>query len=155
MSFNYILKSAESIIKGYTFESKEIYKEMLKHGRLFNYEKCDYCNKIFKENDKNSMIFFNCGHKSHFDCCIFVNDIISCRLCKNLELINEDIMFKPEEDIRLPEERNRINRINSFYKSSSSSGIKSKVDKEKMKKLKLLNEVNKRYFETSNIFDIK
>ena len=155
MSFNYILQSAESIIKGYTFESKEIYKEMLKHGRLFNYEKCDYCNKIFKENDKNSMIFFNCGHKSHFDCCIFVNDIISCRLCKNLELINEDIMFKPEEDIRLPEERNRINRINSFYKSSSSSGIKSKVDKEKMKKLKLLNEVNKRYFETSNIFDIK
>ena len=159
MSFNYILKAADSIAKGTVLESKYTYKELLKQGKIYNFEKCDFCKKIFKENTKN-LTFFNCGHKYHYDCCIFVNDEISCRICKEREIIDEDINFSGKEEIKevgereKEKERNRINRINSIYQSSSSVSSKIKSNKGRNKLLKSLNEVNKKYFETSKIFDI-
>ena len=159
MSFNYILKAADSIAKGTVLESKYTYKELLKQGKKYNFEKCDFCKKMFKENTKN-LTFFNCGHKYHYDCCIFVNNEIYCRICKEREIIDEDINFTGKEEIievgerEKQKERNRINRINSIYQSSSSMASKIKSNKGRNKLLKSLNEVNKKYFETSKIFDI-
>ena len=155
-SYNYIFKSAESIIKGYVIDSKKPFKKMLIKGKYYNFEKCDFCGKSFKEKGK-SPIFFNCGHKYHKDCIIIDNDENLCRLCKDNEYFNEDTSYKEEEDEDLrmsadPVDRYRRSRINSIY-SSSSSIVNVKNDKEKNKKLKLLNEVNKKYFETSKIFE--
>lgn len=159
MSFNYILKAADSIAKGTVLESKHTYKNLLKQGKKYNFEKCDFCEKIFKDNTKN-LTFFNCGHKYHYDCCIFVNNEIYCRICKEREIIDEEINFKGKEEIievrekEKEKERNRINRINSIYQSSSSMASKIKSNKGRNRLLKSLNEVNKKYFETSKIFDI-
>jgi len=159
MSFNYILKAADSIVKNTVLESSNSYQELLKQGKKYNFEKCDFCNKIFKENTKN-LTFFNCGHKYHYDCCIFVNNEISCRICKEREIIDEDINFSGKDEIieaveKVKEkDKGRINRINSIYHSSSSMASKIKSSKGRNKLLKSLNEVNKKYFETSKIFDI-
>ena len=157
MSFNYILNSAESILKEDVLNFNKTYRNFLLKGKQFDFEKCDLCGKIFKENEKKNLVFFNCGHKYHYDCTIFVNDEISCKICKDYEKKNEDTFYREDEEIRMAEEEGQNsgkNRINVIKKHSSSMCInKNKIDKEKMKKFKLLNEVNKRYFECSKIFE--
>ena len=156
MSYNSILKSAESILREDVQNSDKTYRNILLQGKQYYLEICDLCGGIFRENDKNSIVFFKCGHKYHYDCTIFVNEKIRCKLCRDKEFLNEDTVLREEEIIKRPDKkiiegRNRINEINNG--SSLSSIINEKTDREKMKKLKYLNEVNKRYFESSNLFE--
>ena len=157
MSFNYILKSAESILKEDVLNVNKTYRNLLLKGKQFDFEKCDLCGKIFKENEKKNLVFFNCGHKYHYDCTIFVNNEISCKICKDYENKNEDTRYREEEEIRKANEEGEgssINRININRRHSYSGySNKNKIDQAKKKKFKLLNEVNKRYFETAKIFE--
>ena len=160
MSFNFILKSAESILKDDVLNIDKSYRNIILKGKQYEFEKCDLCGKIFSENEKKNLIFFNCGHKYHYDCTILINDEISCKICKDYEYMNEDTIYREEEKIKMHEEENdkniginRINRINSIRKKYSSNSISDKIDKEKKKKMKLINEVNKRYFENTKIFE--
>ena len=155
MSYNYILKSAESLLKRDIINSRQSYKDTLIKGKHFNLEKCDACGRYFKENEKIPFIFFNCGHKCHFSCSIVINDQISCKICKDYENIYEDTTYRENEDIENNDEeymgfgRNRFNAINRH----SSHSLNTEIIKEKRKKMKLLNDVNKRYFENSKIFE--
>ena len=155
MSYNFILKSAESLLKENILNSRQSYKSILTHGKQFNFEKCDVCGKIFKETEKIPFIFFNCGHKCHFSCTVIINGQISCKLCKDYENIYEDTTYRENEDLEINDEeymgfgRNRINAI----KINSSISIENENNREKRKKIKLLNDVNKRYFENSKIFE--
>ena len=141
MSYNFILKSAESLLKGDIINSRKSYKSMLTHGKQFNFEKCDLCGKMFKETDKIPFVFFNCGHKTHFSCTIILNDKISCKLCKEYENIYEDTTYRENEELEVNDEeymgfgRNRINAI----KRNASISIENEINKEKKKKIKLLN----------------
>ena len=45
------------------------------------------------------------------------------------------------------------NKINKKKSQSSGNIINNKIDKEKLKKFKLINEVNKRYFENTRMFE--
>ena len=155
-SYNYILKSAKSIIKGYVQDMKLPYKNMLLEGKYYYFDKCDFCGKIFKEKGK-SPIFFNCGHKFHTECIIFQNGEASCRLCEDYEFIDEYSNYKEDDNDNdnnnniISDEHvalRRRNRINTIVRSSSYVN-----EKGKLKKIKLLNEVNKKYFETSKIFE--
>ena len=158
MAFNFILKSAKSILKDDALNLSRIYRNIILKGKQFEFEKCDLCGNIFKENEKKDLVFFNCGHKYHYDCTIFVNDEISCKICKDYEYINEDTTYREGEEIRMNDEEDKknnksVNRINYIRKKSSFSSINIKVDREKKKKMKLLNDVNKRYFENTKIFE--
>ena len=156
MAFNFILKSAESILKDDALSIDKVYRNIISKGRQFDFERCDLCGKIFNENEKKNLIFFNCGHKYHYDCTIFVNEEISCKICKDYEYIYEDTTYHEGEEIRMNDEeddKKNINRINLIKRKPSSGSIFTKVDKEKKKKMKLLNDVNKRYFENTKIFE--
>ena len=158
MAFNFILKSAESILKDDALNISRIYRNIIPKGRQFEFEKCDLCGNIFRENEKKNLVFFNCGHKFHYDCTIFVNGEISCKICKDYEYINEDTTYHEGEEIRINDEDDKennksVNRINFMRRKSSSASIYVKVDREKKKKMKLLNDVNKRYFENTKIFE--
>ena len=83
---------------------------------------------------------------------MLINDVINCRLCKDLDITFRITNSKDGEKrdiIRYPGEE----KMKSKRDLGLSSG-KGKVDKEKMKKFRMLNEVNKSYFESSKMFDI-
>ena len=156
MSYNSILKSAESILREDVQNSDKFFRAMLLKGKQYFLEICDLCGGIFRENDRNSIVFFKCGHKYHYECTIFVNEKITCKFCRDKEYLTEDTIIREEEIIKKPvkkiiEGRNRIIEINNS--SSSSSIIKERTEREKMKKLKYLNEVNNRYFENFKLFE--
>ena len=155
MSFNNILKSAESILKEDISTSNKEYRNIILKGKQFNIEICDLCGNIFKENEKKTLVFFNCGHKYHYDCTIFVNGKISCKICKDNEILKEDTTYREEEVIKMAdeEEKENLNRINSIKKNPSSNIINNRIDKERLKKFKLINEVNKRYYENTRMFE--
>jgi hypothetical protein len=151
-SFNKILKAADSILKINSLKSNKEYKNDVIVGQNFYCEKCDFCQKIFKNNDKSSVLLFNCGHKCHYECCIFLNKEISCRVCYEYEKENEETIYKGEIEIESPEKFKDIGS-KSLNKISSISGIKKKYDKDKMKKLKLINDINENFFSISKIFE--
>ena len=96
---------------------------------------------------------FNCGHTCHDCCCIYINKEISCRVCYEYEYENEETLFREENEIKLPKEQPKDKRRQSVHKRSSVQGIMSKADKEKIKRLKLINEINDSYFELSKVFE--
>ena len=152
--FNRILQNATSLIKDSIFDYNKDYKIISVKGNFFDFEKCDYCFKKFKETDKNSILVFNCGHKCHEKCCKFTQDYIYCKFCLNNENINEEIGSKEENEINLPEEEeDKDKRNNSFHKKINMVGINSKNNRDKNKKLKLINDINGSYFELSKIFE--
>lgn len=151
-SFNIILKSAEYILKNNILKSKKDYENNVIIGKNFYCEKCDFCQKKFKENDKNTIILFNCGHKCHYECCVFLNKEISCRICYEYEKENDETIYRGEIEIKLPE-KVPDNRKKSFHKKSNISGINAKIDRDKMKKLKLINDINEGFFSISKIFE--
>ena len=152
--FNRILQNATSLIKDSIFDYNKDYKIISVKGNFFDFEKCDYCFKKFKETDKNSILVFNCGHKCHEKCCKFTQDYIYCKFCLNNENINEEIGAKEENEINLPEEEeDKDKRNNSFHKKINMVGINSKNNRDKNKKLKLINDINGSYFELSKIFE--
>jgi hypothetical protein len=154
-TFNHIFNSAKSIIKGYVIDLKKPLKNELLKGNCYEFDKCDYCGKIFNEKDKN--LFFFCGHKYHYNCIIFIDRKETCRLCKEIEYSKEDINYREDEDeIKNDEESidsSKKNKIITISRSSSSSSIYEKEKKEKDKKIKLLNEINKKYYEATKIFE--
>ena len=152
-SFNRILQAADSILKNNVLDSTKEYKIDTVLGQKFNFERCDFCGKIFKEKDKNSILMFNCGHTCHDCCCIYINKEISCRICYEYEYENEETLFREENEIKLPKEQPKDKRRQSVHKRSSVQGIMSKADKEKIKRLKLINEINDSYFELSKVFE--
>lgn len=155
-TYNHILRSAQSIVKGYVIDLKQPYKNIVLHGNHFDFEKCDFCGKTFSEKDKSPPLFFSCGHKYHNNCIIFINGEKACRFCKENEYMNEDTVFREDEEIQIADKSNEPsnkNRINLSHKSASSSNIAEKEKKAKDKKIKLLNEVNKKYFEVTKIFE--
>ena len=151
-SFNIILKSAEYILKNNILKSKKDYENNVIIGKNFYCEKCDFCQKKFKENDKNTILLFNCGHKCHYECCVFLNKEISCRICYEYEKENDETIYRGEIEIKLPE-KVQDNRKKSFHKKSNNSGINAKIDRDKMKKLKLINDINEGFFSISKIFE--
>ena len=156
MSFNNILKSAESILKEDITSSNKEYRNIILKGKQFNIEICDLCGNIFRESEKKNLVFFNCGHKYHHDCTIFVNGKISCKICKDNEFLKEDTTYREEEVIKMANEEEEEllnNKINIKKRQSSGNIINNKIDKEKLKKFKLINEVNKRYFENTRMFE--
>ena len=99
----------------------------------------------------NDIITFNCGHKCHYECCVFLNKEISCRICHEYEKENETI-YRGEIEIKLPEKVPE-NRKKSFHKKSNISRKNAKIDRDKMKKLKLINDINEGFFSISKIFE--
>ena len=152
-SFNRILNVANSILQNNILDSKKEYKTTLLLGQEYDYETCDYCKKLFNEKDKNGIFFFNCGHKSHYDCSVFINGDISCKSCFDFDNDNNETMLRKEMDIKYPKEEGRDKRSNTLYKKPSATNLKNKTDIDKEKRFKILNEINDSYFEFSKIFD--
>ena len=150
-TFNHIFNSSKSIIKGYVIDLKKPLKNVLLKGNCYEFDKCDYCGKIFNEKDKN--LFFFCGHKFHYNCIIFIDRKETCRLCKEIEYSKEDICYKEEENEIKNDEESIDSSENNKIRSSSLSTINEKEKKEKNKKIKLLNEINKKYYEATQIFE--
>jgi hypothetical protein len=152
-SFNRILNVANSILQNNILDSKKEYKTTLLLGQEYDYETCDYCKKLFNEKDKNGIFFFNCGHKSHYDCSVFINGDISCKSCFDFDNDNNETMLRKEMDIKYPKDEGRDKRSNTLYKKPSATNLKNKTDRDKEKRFKILNEINDSYFELSKVFE--
>ena len=152
-SFNRILQAADSLLKGNVLDFKKIYKKNNLIGTNYDFDKCDSCKKYFTEKDKNSIYAFSCGHKCHYECCIFIKGEISCKPCFDYQTQNEETTFRQDMEIKGPEEDNNNDKRKSSYIKSLSSGINSKADRDKKKRLKLLNDINDSYFELSKVFE--
>ena len=154
-SFNHILHFAESILKSYVQESKNKYKQNIICGKEYVLDNCEVCKKNFNNKDKSKIALFKCGHKMHHNCCCIINDLLYCKICWKNDVINENNIcgIVNENNIIEDVQEPRKNR-NSIHTSNTALNAK-KADKEHKKRLKLLGEINRRYFETSDIFENK
>ncbi len=106
---------------------------------------CDKCHIEFNENDKDSIIVFNCGHVFHFKCLPLVKEQ-TCIICRKEDI--ELNIIKEKDNNKLTNEE--INEINEdFYKKHKEfenksflyKNIKNKIHKKRtMVKLDKLNE---------------
>ena len=149
--FNRILQSANSLLRANVLDTKKEFVINATLGKHFDFIKCDFCGKEFKKKDKNEIVAFNCGHKYHDNCCIFINKEKSCRKCLNYEYNNEEIFVKEESEIIIREKEDK--KLKPANKKPNVSGIKTKADLIKSKRLKVLNDINDNYFELSKMFE--
>jgi len=155
-SFNRILQAADSILKLNVIDVNKEYKKDLLVGKYFQFKRCDACNKIFKESDKDFMTF-NCGHICHYDCCIIINKKISCKACFEYEKQYEETMFRGDIEIKEINIEEQIGGKDNNKNKNKNIKRKSKVisleDKLKEDKLKMINKINDNYFEITKIFE--
>ena len=145
---NRILKAADSILKDNVLDYNIYFKKDAILGKQYNFERCDFCGKIFKENDKNSVFAFNCGHKCHFDCCAIINQKVSCQTCKDYDNKIEE----KEPEINEIKEKGTGKRAKDQYRKSSIIINDTKADREKKEKMKTLNKINDNYYELYKMF---
>ena len=116
-------------------------------GKDYNVSKCDSCKKKFKEN-YNDIITFNCGHKCHHECCIIINNEISCKACFENENENEETLFRGDLEIK------ELNEIEEEDKGKYNNKNKKKAKSSSVQeKLRLLNKIDDNYFEMYKIFE--
>lgn len=89
----------------------------------------------------------------HHDCCCIINGDPFCKLCWKNDVINENGICGLVNENNIIEEE-PLTRRRSRYSIHSNPILNAKrADKEHKKKLKLLGEINRKYFETSDIFE--
>ena len=146
-SFNRILQAADSILKLNVIDANKQYKKDLNLGKDYNFSKCDSCKKKFREN-YNDIITFNCGHKCHHECCIIINNEISCKACFENENENEETLFRGDLEIK------ELNEIEEEDKGKYNNKNKKKAKSSSVQeKLRLLNKIDDNYFEMYKIFE--
>ena len=127
------------------------YKEKTSHnikGIQYLIEKCDFCNKLFKDNE--NILLLKCGHIVHKNrnCCFTNKDKYnSCRICYNNK-IKESIGSFDEEEYS-------FNDILKEEKNEKEKEIIDKKNKNNMKEnLNKINMINDKFMQRYSIIDI-
>jgi len=82
-----ILNSAKNLLSNSVLYQVIELKKLSLDGARFNLYKCDGCNKIFEHSGEEIVYVFLCGHKYHFECASYHNQLV-CVLCKKNQMEN-------------------------------------------------------------------
>ena len=109
-------------------------------GTSYILEKCDFCHKIFNDND--DVLLLKCGHISHKtkNCCININNKYNCKICYIKELKESVGSIKEENSIKIELIDNYIeNNKNDIIENINKKDInKNNNLKDKIEQLKLI-----------------
>ena len=116
-------------------------------GHFFHLDKCDKCDKAFDIIENECICGFKCGHKLHYLCCISVNDIIVCPICRQKEIENKITSFIEDEKIikklKIKEitvnKKNNINIPNSKFNNIKTYEKLQNIDNNLFKTISIFN----------------
>ena len=116
-------------------------------GHFFHLDKCDKCNIAFEIIENECICAFKCGHKLHYLCCISVNDIIVCPICRQKEIENKITSYIEDEKLvkKLKIKEISVDKKNDINIPNSKFNNKKTYEK--------LQNIDNNLFETILIFN--
>ena len=157
-SFERVISSVIVILQDSIENSESKRKKATAKGSIFNYKKCDVCQKYYQNSPNEEINCFGCGHQSHKNC-IFIkkekekknknvintkkdnyeSNRFECVICHKNRLDNMNAWENAEEDEQIvqkisdEEEGNQIkdksNNKTKYFKFGNKKNKLSKIDK--------------------------
>jgi len=126
-SFERVISSVIIILQDSIENSESKRKKATAKGSIFNYKKCDVCEKYYKNSPNEVINCFGCGHQSHKNC-IFLK--------KEKEMKNKNVINTKKEDYESNRfecvicHKNRLDNMNAWENAEEEEQMVQKISDE-------------------------
>ena len=147
-SFERVISSVIIILQDSIENSESKRKKATARGSIFNYKKCDVCNKYYQNSPNEVINCFGCGHQSHKNC-IFIR--------KEKETKNKNVIKTKKENYESNRfecficHKNRLDNMNAWENVEEEEQMVQKIsDEEEGNQIKDKSDNKTKYFKFGN-----